>query len=60
MKSSILNKLSPEARDEVIRKEARIREIDEEIAEMDAFEKTLDDEDNVNGMLGKGKKGGWW
>ena len=60
MKSSTLNKLSPEVRNDIIRKEARIREIDEEIAEIDAFERTLDDEDNTNGMLGKGKKGGWW
>ena len=59
MRTSILNKLSKEGRAEVIQKEAELRELDEGIAEIDQMDNALSGNDS-NGMLGRGKKGGWW
>ena len=42
MKTSILNKLDPTARAEVIRMEARLRVLDETIAYLDKMEEVLD------------------
>jgi hypothetical protein len=42
MKTSILNKLDPTAREEVIRMEARLRVLDETIAYLDKMEEVLD------------------
>jgi hypothetical protein len=50
METKLLNKLSPEAREFVIMKEAELRKLDEEILELELIEEQLD---NGEGLLFK-------
>lgn len=45
MRTEILDKLSPEARNKIIKGEARLRKLDLEIAEIDLQLKNLDNEE---------------